>query len=400
MSNPQLLAALAHPRSNWPTAIARWSTSGALGLDLLTCLSATELTAALASGRDIDAVLLDGASVQVDRDLVGSIARHGSVPVGVEAASVVTDWEALGVTGVLGADFDAAELTSLLGRICDQRAVGSRRLIRASLDQDETPATTISVCGPGGAGTSVVAMALAQGMAQDAGSVVLLDGAVRGHLAMYHDVGDVIPGLGDLVARSRRSTIDPAELNDLDFATRRGYRLILGATSVRESHSLPQAATAEALDVIRRYAEVLVVDHDGDLVSGPLSTSLIDRASVWVVAIDAGIKGVHDGARFTAEALDAGVPAERVLLVCNRTRRSDPSRATLRSQLRALLGAEHNPVQVVFLPRVRLEGVHRDAVPFPRSLVDPVATAVRQVLADQGTVARAPIGPTLIEAVG
>ena len=43
--------ALAHVRSPWSTDVARWSTAGALPLELVKCLSVSEVRARLSSGR-------------------------------------------------------------------------------------------------------------------------------------------------------------------------------------------------------------------------------------------------------------------------------------------------------------------------------------------------------------
>ena len=61
----------------------------------------------------------------------------------------------------------------------------------------------VVIVGAGGSGTSTIAMALAQAWASTGTDTVLVDGCRRADLAVYHDVGDVIPGLPELVELHR-----------------------------------------------------------------------------------------------------------------------------------------------------------------------------------------------------
>ena len=70
--------ALAHVRSPWSTDVARWSTAGALPLELVKCLSVSEVRARLSSGRSFSALLIDATSGQVDRDLVDLANAKGA----------------------------------------------------------------------------------------------------------------------------------------------------------------------------------------------------------------------------------------------------------------------------------------------------------------------------------
>src|SRR5690606_36056858 len=80
-----------------------------------------------------------------------------------------------------------------------------------------------------------------------------------------------------------------------------------------------------------------------------------------------------------------GVDGPRILPIVNRGPRQLPSRAEVAKALATSLSRLHGgPVAVpspLHVPeRKGVEASHRDAAPLPRSIVDPVATAVRALL--------------------
>jgi MinD-like ATPase involved in chromosome partitioning or flagellar assembly len=400
MSERHAIAALAHPRAQWPTTLARWATSGAVPVELLTCLSSDELTAAFAAGRRLSAVLLDGASSRVDEHLVSEIRDCGAVPIGVHALDVPKDWHRLGVSSVLHADFERDDLVGMLDAVCGGDRPRERGTHGVTLSAAESHGTVIAVCGPGGCGASVVSMALAQGFAErntgsssvaDDGTdsrILLVEGTRRAHQAMYHHTGDVIPGLPDLLARVRRGTVDAAELHEMTFGTPRGYRLLLGAPTLRESAAAGSGVASETLSTTARHNDVVVVDHDGDLPMGLISEALSGIAMLWVIVTQAGIKGLHESVRFTEEACNAGVPAKQVLVACNRVRRRDPARLAFPIEFSRIthgMGLDVAPVMI--LPEVRLEAAHRDVARLPRSIIRPAADRARRLI-DQVTSPR------------
>lgn len=397
MSGRHAIAALAHPRAQWPTSVARWATSGAVPVELLTCLSPDELTALFASGRRLSAVLLDGASSRVDQQLVAEIRRSGAEPVGVQAVERSTDWDHLGISSVLHADFGRDDLVDLLDTTCRGDRPEDRSARGVLLSGADRRATVMAVCGSGGCGTSVVAMALAQALAggtrESAGvahedpapRVLLIDGARRAHHAVYHHTGDVIPGFADLIGRVRRGTTDASELREMTFGTNRGYRLLLGATTLRDSASFDMGVVAEAIATAARHNDVVVLDHDGDLPEGHISGALSAVAALWVIVTTPGIKGLHDAVRLTAEACGSGVPAKQVLVVCNRVRRRDPARVTFPVEFsRVVSGMGLDAAPVLVLPEVRIEAIHRDVELLPRSITRPLASRARRMIGIAG----------------
>lgn len=387
------IAALAHPRAQWPATVARWADGGGLPVELLTCLSPDELTAALASGRRISAVLLDGASGRVEEQLVAEIRRCGAEPVGVEALDVSADWDRLGISSILHAEFDREDLVGLLDTACSVEQPSDRAVHGVTLSTTARNAAVVTVCGSGGCGTSVVAMALAQGFAGTAGGLVdptdegtearvlLIDLARRAHQAMYHHTGDVIPGLVDLIGKVRRGTTDGAEIQATTFGTGRGYRLLLGAPTLRESASLGSTMISEALVAAAHHNDIVVVDHDGDQPEGHTREVLGEAASLWVIVVGPGIKGLHDAVRLTAEACGSGVAARQILVTCNRVRRRDPQRIAFPVEFsRITRGMGIDIAPVLMLPEVRLEAVHRDVAPLPRNITRPLINRASRLL--------------------
>lgn len=406
MTERHAIAALAHPRAQWPTTVARWATSGAVPVELLTCLSPDELTAMLASGRRLSAVLLDGANGRVDEHLVASIERCGAVPVGVHALDVPTDWDRLGISSVLQTDFGRDDLVGLLDAVCARQQAPERVARGVNLSTAEKHGIVVAVCGSGGCGASVVSMALAQGLATGAtdprrvagedprrvageniaARVLLIDATRRAHQAMYHHTGDVIPGLPDLLGRLRRGGIAASDLHEMTFETTRGYRLLLGAPTLRGTAAHDVGLVSETLSAAARHNDVVVVDHDGDLRTGMISQALSHTAAMWLIVTAPGIKGLHDAVRLTEEACSAGMPAKQVLVACNRVRRRDPVRVTFPvefSRITRRMGLDVAPLMV--LPELRLETAHRDAAPLPRSLARPLANRARRLIDHAGT---------------
>ena len=69
---------MAPPRTAWFSDVTRWATSGMAPVDFAKCISASEVRARLATGRPHSALLIDGAAVGADRDLIAA-AREGDV---------------------------------------------------------------------------------------------------------------------------------------------------------------------------------------------------------------------------------------------------------------------------------------------------------------------------------
>lgn len=412
---------LARVRAAWFTEVARWATSGSLAMDFVKTVSAEEVRARLGSGRPFSALLVDGGLPGVDRDLLELAREHGCAPI-VVVDGPARDWRGLGAADTLPVGFGRTELEAVLAEHATPigRADELPGTVEVPEDHDGFRGRVVAVTGAGGTGRSVVAMALAQGMAADpvhADAVVLADLALHADQALLHDVRDVIPGVLELVEAHRSGVPSAEEVRQLTFdIVARRYRLLLGLRRHRDWTALRSRALRAALDGLRRTATLVVADVDDDL-EGESSTgsadvedrnllarAAIDLADVVVVVGTPGVKGAHSLLRVVRDCIGAGVRPDRIVTVINRAPRSRSARAEMSRTVTDLLAASHpgQPVlSPIFLPeRRQLDDVLRDGVPLPDVLVRPVTDAVQarlDALPEQGAPASTP-EPVLVEA--
>ena len=410
-----VVVTLARPRRRWSAEVARWSTSGAAPIEIITCMSADEVVALVGSGRQLSALLADAGAPRVDRELFTAMVAAGVAPVVVDDGRVQRDWDTLGAVAVVEDSFALDELLDVLARCSRAIVEDQRRSARARVTEPTARRTTmVAVTGPGGAGASTVAMCIAQSLAASGpvGSVALVDGVRRSDLAMYHDVGDIIPGLPELVDAHRVDTIDPTEVRRLLFTIEeRRYDVLLGLRRPRDWVSLRSGSVAAAFDGLRRSYDAVVLDVDPDL-EGEDDTGSIDiedrhcmshlaalTSDLVVVVGLAGLNGLHDLVRLIDELVLAGVPPQRILPVVNRAPRRPTSRSSTASALGRLAHvADGEPTRPpVQLPTCRrLEQSHHQVGRLPAPLCRPLGRAVRQLLLDCGPRdARPPVVATI-----
>jgi len=391
-----VIAGVAHVRSRWFAEVAAWASGGAAAIEFVKCVSTAELRARIRSGITISAALVDASVSGVDRDLV-SVANDAGVAVIVIADPRVTrDWRALGAAAVLPPAFTTEDLLTTLASTARSLPDHS---IRTAADAvpESIPAgfagNVVVVAGRGGAGASVVAMGIAQGLAVGDPSVCLADWTLNGDLATYHDAQDVIPALPELVDAHRlaappRSVVD-AMLHDVDA---RGYALLLGVRRTRDWAAIRPAAARAALSGLTSSFRWTVCDITADLESeaDTGSVDIEDRHALAHVALEAAelvvtvglptLKGVRDLIVLIGDLVDAGVPSERIQVVVNRAPRSARARAEITAALADL--SPHPPDRSpVFIPERRgLELVHRCGDRLPDQLTVPLARAVRSLV--------------------
>ena len=399
MADRYVVVGLARSRCRWFGELARWATAGVAPIEFVKCLTPDEVRAVIGAGRPVSALLVDAGLTRLDRDLVDAATDAGA-PTILVGPTAAQDWEALGCIQTLDADFSRDQLVETLDRWArrvDRSAERPSR--RIDLQGPVLRAPLVGVTGAGGAGTSVIAMALAQAAGEDGTDVVLVDGCRRADLAMYHDIGDVLPGLPELVDIHRTEDADPDQVRSVEFPVDgRGYRVLLGIRRPRDWAGLRPRAIDAAIDGLRRTHDMVVIDHDADL-EREVDTGSVDvedrhavalqtvtRAEAVVVVVEPGLKGLHDAVRIIDDLCRVGVAADAILPVLNRAPRSAPSRAQLARALRSLTiertdGATRIAAPV-FVPHHRsLEGCLRTASPLPSSLTRSVWTGVRGRLA-------------------
>lgn len=397
-----VLLGLGTSRSPWFTEVARWSTVGSIPAEFVKCIAPEEVHVRLTSGRPFSALLIDAATGAVDRDLLDTAARQQVAVLVVDGSPPGSGpaWTELGAAGVLPPTLRREELLDALGE--HARLIGSA----ADLPVDAGPDTTvpdalaslIAVTGPGGAGSSTVAMALAQGLGGMArGRVVLADMCLDAELAMLHDARDIVPGLQELVDAHRSHRPRAAEVQALTFdVVNRGYNLLLGLRRHRDWAVLKPRSFEAALLGLRAAFDVVVADIDDD-VEGEADCGSIDveernvmartialRADTVVVVGAPGVKGMHSLVRSVNRLRELGVPPERMLAVLNRSARTPKVRAELTRSFADLSGSRLGGAAVVgpvHVPDRRgLDEIVRDGGRLPQALVEPVARAVADLL--------------------
>jgi hypothetical protein len=392
-----VVAALARPRVAWSQSVARWATAAAIPCDLVRCLSAEELRTHLRSGRAFSAVLVDGGLPSVDRDLVAEAGEQGCAVLVVADAS--HPWIELGASAVLDPTFERPELLDVL-------ATHARLVRRGDRLPDASPvalvpveleAPLVAVCGPGGTGASTVAMACAQGLAPTVpGGVVLADLCRHADQALLHDVGDVIPGVQELVEIHRHRRPGPAEVRACTFELPdRGYHLLLGLRRARYWSALRPRAVDAALTSLRHAYGLVVCDVEGDVETEQaggsadveerhlMALAAVRAAQAVLVVGGTGPAPLAAFVRLVGELREVGVEADRIIPVCNRAPRSPRARSELARAVGELTRAAGValPSSPLFLPTRRVDEAVRDGAPVPAALATLVGQAVQAVLA-------------------
>lgn len=397
-----VLLGLGTARSPWFTEVARWATVGSLPADFVKCISAEEMTVRLTSGRPFSTLLIDAATGAVDRDLLATAARHEVSVIVIDGGATPTAWLQLGAAAVLPPDLTRDQLLEALADT--SRLIGSA----TELPLEAAPAgpvaavaagALVAVIGSGGAGTSTLAMALAQGLSSAPGGVALADLCLDAEQAMLHDARDVVPGVQELLDLHRSGRPTAAEVRALTFdVVNRGYNLLLGLRRHRDWAVLRPRTFDAALAGLRATFEVVVADIDADLEGeaecgsieveerNTMARTVASRADVVVVVGTPGVKGLHGLVRTVNRLREHGVAAERTLAVVNRSARSAKGRADLTRSVAELLSglsldgrpAVVGPVHVA--DRRGIDEVVRDGARLPSSVVDPVTGAVGALL--------------------
>jgi hypothetical protein len=395
---------LAHVRSAWSTDVARWATAGSIPVEFVKCVSVEELRARVAGGRPFSAALLDARLPAVDRDLLATLVDAG-VPALIVDGPTGPQWRTLGAAAVVPPPLQRPDLVAALAEHC--RPIGS--LDHAVDDPTASLAPTgtaawrgrlVAVTGRPGAGTSTLAGALAQSLAEDpryAGDVVLADLVRHAHQALLHDARDVVPGIQELVEAHRSGQPSPEQVRGLGFEVPgRGYRLVLGLRRPSDWVTVRSRAFAATLDGLRRAARIVVADLDDDL-EGESDTGSFDvedrnlmarttttEADLVMVVAAPTTTGIHGLVTHLEDLRNHGVPGDRLLVVVNRSPRAPRARAELAAAIASLTRAADRPdphAGPAFVPLRRgVDAVHRDLARFPGALADPTGRAVRTLL--------------------
>jgi MinD-like ATPase involved in chromosome partitioning or flagellar assembly len=401
MTDRYVLLGLAHPRAPWFADVARWATAGAAPIDFVKCVSSEEVSARLHAGRVVSALVADADRIANDRDLIDRANRAQCAVLVVDDGRIPRDWRALGVAGSLPATFTRDDLMGALMAHAQPVDRVEDTATRAAPATDSAPSpwrgTLVAVTGTGGTGASTVAMAAAQGAANDArnkGLVLLADLSLDADLAMLHDARDVVPGLQELVEACRGGIPGDDLARVVYHVADRRYDLLLGLRRHRDWTVIRPRSFEVALDALRRRYRLVVADVDRDI-EGEDETGSIDvaernhiarhtlcSADLVLVVGSASMKGLHSLARTLHELKSAGVPGARIAPVVNRVGRSPRARAEITAALGGLGGLESTAVATpLFVPdRRHLDDSLVHAAPLPGSMAQALATSVAALL--------------------
>ncbi len=393
---------LAQVRSEWFREVSRWSTSAAIAVDFLKAVSVEEVRARLASGRAFSALLVDGSLAGVDRDLVDTAREVGAAVIVVADGRNERDWVAIGVKQVLPSEFGRDDLQRALADHASP--IGRSDDVHGPTEHTNVVSrfrgTLIGITGSGGAGTSTLAIAVAQGLADTPhlrDFVALADLQLRADQAVLHDARDVVPGLLEMVDAHRSSHPTTAEVQRMTFAVLdRHYHLLLGLRRQRDWTVLrPRAFEASLAGLLQSYRVVVAdvgADLEGEAECGSVDVeerNLIARttlpaADVVVVVGRSGMQGLHAQLRVVRELIDHGIAASRIVPVLNSAPRQARARAELTRSFAELIAASHPGVPMAsptFVPDRRgLDDALRDGVRLPDQVTSPVTAAVSAAL--------------------
>jgi hypothetical protein len=401
-----VVAGLAPPRTGWFAEVAAWATSGSLPADFVKCISPAELAARLAGGRAFSAVLADGATSGLDRDLIDQARAAGAVVLVVDDGRG-RPWTDLGVNAVLDLPLRPDSLLSALADVATPITTATTRALRPiPAGEMSTPATWVTVTGAGGSGTSTTAMALAAGLARRHHDhhVVLADLALHADQAMLHDATDLVPAISELVDASRTRRLSRTEVLDHTFTDDRvPYRLLLGLRRHRDWSALRPLAVRVALDGLRHACDWVVADADPDVEGdrrigsvdveerNQLARQSVTRADVVIVTARAQTTGIHRFVHLLDDLVDHGLDPSRVLPVLTHAPRSPSARSGLSRAVaelsRPLSGASPLASPLYLGDRRRVDPAGFDAARPPASWGDQLATAVEALMARVGTAA-------------
>lgn len=394
---------LAPVRSEWFRSVGRWAHEAAIPVEFIKCISATEVVGRINTGRPFSALLIDASAPGIDRDLLELAVSHGCAPIVVDHGLVERDWRALGASAVLPERFDTTQLLSVLDESAQPILRASARPVQSGATEgfDIRPGgRTIAVTGAGGMGTSTIAMALAQGLAQfpEHRTVLLADMALRSSQAMMHDARDMIPSLTELVESHRLGVPADSEIASTIYdLPDRGYHLLLGIRHERDWLTISARALGAAWRSLERIYETTVADITGDFDGAEqtgsndiedrnrLARAAAQRADVVLAVGGAESWGVHRLVRTIVALVESGVEPERILPCINRAPRNPRVRAEITAALADLVSSRvpdtSTMANPMFVPmRRQLESVLRDGEPLPAGLVDPVTAATRVLL--------------------
>lgn len=273
------------------------------GAEVVECPSSDAASSTLVAGRRYSAVVTGKADAHL-----GATATRLGVPV------VTLDETAMG---------DLEEAIAALRFV----PRGSWAPILDASDRPEEGGRLVTVCGPGGTGTSTLAAGLAGSRLP--ASVILGDFALHADQAYLHGLPEPAVGLLDLVTLARARPLAAADVA-CHSVPMPGYRLVPGLARPCHWTAVSPPAFDEVLDVARTACQIVVADvtgeFEGESDSGSMEVEernhMARRCAATADAVVAvGASGPAGWRRLSGivdDLLDHGVDPARILPVVNR----------------------------------------------------------------------------------
>ena len=401
MKDRFVILGVAPVRREWFGRVSRWANEAALPIEFIKCISVGEVISRLESGRPFSAVLIDASANGVDRDLFDLANSVGASPIIIDHGLVDRDWGELGTKAVLSETFGRGDLSSAL----EEHAMPIGRGDRLTAPAESTDATVetghvVAVTGSGGMGTSTVAMAVTQGLAEkgERAPVALADMALRASQAMLHDTRDVVPGLLEFVESHRLGIPDEAEaISSIHSFPERGYDLLLGLRHERDWSSIPPRALSASWSTLMSRYRTTVCDVTADFagLNETGSADIEDRnrlarmaarqADLILVVGQPGAWGIHHLLRTVLSLTEIDVDPSRIVPVVNRAPRNPRARSEVTAAVAELLAARLAGAEQVkppiFVPhRKTLDATVNTGEPLPGQITAPLASTVHGLL--------------------
>ena len=191
-------------------------------------------------------------------------------------------------------------------------------------------AKVIGVLGVGGAGSSTLAMSIAQVLAETS-KVILVDFCSDADLSMYHDIDRSLPSLTELLTAARQSSITVRQLRTFCIPViGRNYFLLPGAKRQDETLLWRNRALEDVLSILQTEFEYVVCDLDGSFRSSQViqaasaeATTLASEvalvhADAVVITMSNDLRGIHGGLRIFHRLVGDGRALASLALCVNR----------------------------------------------------------------------------------
>ena len=307
-----VLLLLASPGAAWVETLQRRLAGVAWPAELILCERPHQACARLTSGRKHSALVVT-AGTPLDPDLA-SAAEAAGAPV-IALRPDVGQLDLGQVRPVPWGDRLPPWLGLLLGTATGPVLPEGR---------------LVGLCGPGGTGVSVGAMAMAQGLAP-ANDLVLADFARRSHQALLHHLSPGAGGLLDLIAHLRGRCLSSSEVRDGTVTVDgQPYRLLLGPSRSRHWTAVHCGSFDIALQALRVAFGLVVADITGDF-DGEEETGSLEieernhparqvalTADLVVLVGGPGRTARHATANTREQLTALGVEGPRILTCTNR----------------------------------------------------------------------------------